>query len=143
MDNSNNNNNLDTSRFQDFISASSGSREVGLIIAENTEEVGFYLSLLELNGFGKLSSVLKYKDVGHGWYIIANNDNCKEVYDFVCQYPLTTISLFNSETADTIVMNPDYKNSAIVLIEKNTLNSVQKKFDLIGRAGITYRRSNF
>jgi hypothetical protein len=143
MSNNNNNNNLDTSQFHDFISTVSESREVGLIIAENIEERDNYSRLLEMNGLGKLSSVLKYKNVGHGWYVIADNDNCKEIYDFICQYPLTTVSFFDSKTADTVVINPDYKHPVIVLIEKDALNAIQKRFDLLGRVGITYRTSNF
>src|SRR3972149_9036534 len=120
MDNSNNNNNLDTSRFQEFISAAAGSREVGLTIAESAEDLENFSKILEINGLGELSSVLKYKNVGHGWYITANNDNSKEIYDFACQYPLTTISLFDPETASTIIIKPDYQHPTLVLIEKDT-----------------------
>ncbi len=138
----NNNNNLDTVKFQDFITAISGSREVGLIISENTESLDRFLKLLEAKGIGKLASVLKYKNVGHGWYIVANKDNTKEIYDFMCQYPLTIVSLFDSETANTIVINPDYKNPLIVIVEKDTLTAIQEKFDLLGRAGATFRENN-
>jgi len=133
------NNNLDTAQFQDFISALSGSREVGLIIAENAEELKNFSKLIEKSGLGKLSSVLKYKNVGHGWYVVADNDNVKEVYDFVCQYPLTTISLFDSETANTIVIKPDYQHPTLVLVEQGALDTIQKSFDLLGRAGMAYR----
>lgn len=135
----NNNNNLDTAQLQDFIADSSGSIEVGLIIAENTEELESFSKLLERFGLGKLSSVLKYKNVGHGWYIVANRENSKEIYDFVCQYPLTIISLFDSETANTVVLNPDYQHPTFVLVEQDTLHTIQKSLDLLGRAGAAYR----
>lgn len=133
-----NNNNLDTEQFNDFISATMKSREVGLIIAEDTEELSNFSKLLKIKGFGELSSILKYENVEHSWYIIADNDNFKGIYDFICQYPLTTISLFDSEIANTVVMNPDYKHSVIVLIEKDILNIAKKDLDFLGRVGATY-----
>ena len=109
------------------------------MIAETADELDNLSALLEKYGVGKLSSILKYKNVEHGWYIIADKDNFKEIYDFVCQYPLTTVSLFDHESANTVVVRPDYKHFVIVLIERSILKAMQKNLDLIGRTGMAYR----
>jgi len=135
----NDNNNIVADRLQDFLSAASGSREVGLVIAKNDKELESLSGLLEANGLGILSSFLEYKNVDHGWYVIAEKDNMKEIYDFVCQYPLTAISLFDSKNANTVVINPDYKHQVIVLINKEDLGAIRSSYDLLGRAGVAYQ----
>ncbi|MDD9868129.1 MAG: hypothetical protein OXU73_02275 [Candidatus Campbellbacteria bacterium] len=135
---------LDTEKLQTFISAIPlVSREVGLIIAENMKEMDGYSNILEMNGMTKLSSFLEYKNVNNGYYIVVNEDNFKQTYDFVCQYPSTIISLFDPKTAETIVIHPNYTHPVIVLIEKDDLNTVLKNFDLFGRVGLVYRPKNF
>lgn len=126
---------------EDFLSALTGSKEVGLAIAKNDQELGEFVKVLAEANFNKLDSVLAYQNAHHGWYLtIDDQGKFKEIYDFVCQYPLTVISLFDSANSKTITVKPDYKNPTIFLITEDGLKDFQQSgFDLLGRVGPAYR----
>ena len=126
---------------EEFLSVMIGSREVGLVIAKNEAEILSFVKAMNRFDFKRLDSVLEYQNTDYGQYvIIENKDKFKEIYDFVCQYPLTVISLFDSVNSKTISFKPDYKNPVVVLATDEILKDFQKiGFDLFGRVGPTYR----
>lgn len=124
-----------------FLSVIMGSREAGLVIAKNDKELANFIKVVDKFNLKPLLSVFEYQNASHGWYIVINDrTKYKDIYDFVCQYPLTVITLFDSVNSKTFSCKPDYKNPIIFLITEETLKDVQKTgFNLLGRAGLAYR----
>lgn len=126
---------------EEFLLLMTGGKEVGLAIAKNEAELSSFAKAMDRLDFRFLLSVFKYQNAGHGWYIVINDRaKYKDSYDFVCQYPLTVISLFDSVNSKTFLFKPDYKNPIVFLITEETLKDIQKVgFDLLGRVGPAYR----
>jgi len=125
----------------DFLKVAFGQKEVGLIIAKDRDQLSDFSGAMEGEGFKKLDSVFGYQNAEHGWYVvIEDSENFKEVYDFICQYPITVISLFDSKNSENVVIKPDFKNPTIFSITEEKLKDFQLAgFDLLGRVGLTYR----
>jgi len=126
---------------EEFLFVMQGGKEVGLVIAQNEEELKSFAKMMDGFNFKFLSSVFEYQNASHGWYItIDDQTKYKGIYDFVCQYPLTVISLFDSVNSKTFSFKPDYKKPILFLTTEETLKDIQKAgFDLLGRVGLAYR----
>jgi len=125
----------------DFLSATAGLKEASLAIAKNSNELSKLAKTLKDANFKKLDSVFDFQNAAHGWYVIIDDqEKFKEIYDFICQYPITVISLFDSKNSKTIIIKPDYKNPTVFIITEEHLKAVQQAgFDLLGRVGAAYR----
>jgi len=125
----------------EFLGIMTGSKEVGLAIAKNQTELADFTKMSEETGFKRLDSILEYENQMYGQYLVVENaDAFKSVYDFVCQYPLTVISLFDTHNSKIIAIKPDYKSSVVIILTKDTLKGIQQTgFDILGRTGLTYQ----
>lgn len=128
---------------EEFLSVITGSREVGLVIAKNEAEISSFAKAMDRFDFKLLDSVFEYQNTNHGWYVIVNDKaKFKEIYDFVCQYPLTVISLFDAQNSKTVTIKPKYQHSVVLVITEEILREIQLAgFDLLGRVGPVYRSS--
>ena len=126
---------------EEFISVIQRGKEIGLVMAKDDTELSDAVKAMEEHDFKRLPSPLEYKNNEYGWYLIINDGtNYKEVYDFVCQYPLSIVSLFDSVNSQTVTFKPDYKNSIILVMKDDILKDLQKaNLDLLGRVGPAYR----
>lgn len=126
---------------KEFLSMMAGGKEAGLMIAKNEAELSNFAKAIERSDFKRLVSVLKYQNADYSWYVVINDrGEYKKIYDFICQYPLTIVSLFDSVDSKTVSFKPDYKNAVIFIATEEILRDFQKAgFDLLGRVGPVYR----
>ena len=124
-----------------FISRLAGGREVGLVVAKDGQGLQSSARALAAAGLKRLSSVSVFRNIGHGWYLEANSPaDFKIIYDFVSQYPLSIISLFDSANSTMVAHRPDFQFPfVLILTEANLSNFTGYGFDLLGRVGPVYR----
>lgn len=126
---------------KEFLSILPGSREVGLVIAKDAKELKAYTKFLEKEGYSRIPSVFRYEEADHGWYLVpGNSESLKPIYDFVCQYPTTLISLYEPETKKLLSMRADWRHGAVIVLTEEALRDFQAAgLDLLGRVGPAYR----
>lgn len=125
---------------EEFLSVMVGSKEVGLVIAQNEAELSSLAKALERFDFKRsenISDLFKSPKT----YLVADENIDKDVYDFIVQYSTGQVEIFNKKLMQSQTLSPDYKNSAVVLlVDKSNLNKIQEKgFDLLGVAGPAFQ----
>lgn len=127
--------------FQKFLKLLPKQREVSLAVAKDDQEAEQYVRELETNIFFPLENVFAYNEVEGNKYLIINDEKYfKEIYDFICQYPLTVIKIFDQTQAQNVSINPDYEQAFLLIITKENLAKInQTGFDILGRIGLAYQ----
>ena len=125
---------------EEFLSVIIGSREVGLVIAQNEAEISSFAKAMDRFDFKRsenISDLFKSPKT----YLVADGNLDKDVYDFIVQYPTGQVEIFDKKLMQSQMISPDYKNSAIVLlVDKKNLNKIQEKgFDILGVAGPAFQ----
>jgi len=125
---------------EEFLSVIIGSREVGLVIAQNEAEISSFAKAMDRFDFKRsenISDLFKSPKT----YLVADGNLDKDVYDFIVQYPTGQVEIFDKKLMQSQMLSPDYKNSAIVLlVDKKNLNKIQEKgFDILGVAGPAFQ----
>jgi|SRR3989344_645051 len=123
-----------------FLSAISGQKEAGLMIAQDKKELNAFIRILERDGFGQSKTVLDLFNF-QKTYVVADQKLDKDVYDFLVQYPTGLIEIFDKKLHQSQTLSPDHKNSALViLVMKDQLKKLQNKgFNLLGSTGPAYQ----
>lgn len=126
---------------EEFLGATAGSRDSGLLIAKDSDELCNFTQSLDEMGFQPLSSIFDYVNSEHGWYmVISDLEHFKPIYDFICQYSLTVISLYNPEQFKMITIKLNYQHGVVFALTNEVLAKAQKTgFDILGRVGPAYR----
>lgn len=123
-----------------FIHAVFGSKEIGLIIAEDeSEQEGFAASL---DGMGFVRSknagdLVKFPKT----YLILEEEMDRDVYNFLVQYPTGQIQMFDSKTMRSKVMAPDYNlSTAVIMVTKSNILKLRAKgYEALSLAGPAYQ----
>jgi len=128
-----------TAPLNDFLDTLAGSKEVGLVIAENQKELQNFSRLLDDAGFNKSIGIVNVFESQKS-YIVVDEDMGKSVYDFAIQYPTGQVEIFDNKDMRSKVFSPDYYSAIVLLVVKDVLNNLQTKgFDLLSAAGPAYR----
>lgn len=129
-----------TASLEEFLLVTAGSREVGLIIAKDSNELQDFAESLDENGFkrsDKIVDLLEFKQA----YFVINENAAKDAYDFAVQYPTGQIEIFDKEHMQSQTFSPEYGNLKLVLlVVKDDLNKLQTKgFDLLSAVGPAFQ----
>lgn len=128
-----------THTIHDFVTVVTGSKEVGLMIAQSQQELETFADTLEDEGLLHARGV---SDLGAATraYILGSEID-KYCYDFVAQYPTGSITIMDRDTMETHVFNPMYEKGAIIIVittdELTMLDS--KGFALRTYTGMAYQ----
>lgn len=128
-----------TASLKEFLDTLAGSKEVGLVIAENQKELQNFSRLLDDVGFNKSIGIANVFESQKS-YIVVDEDMGKSVYDFAIQYPTGQVEIFDNKDMRSKVFSPDYGSGVVLLVAQDVLNNLQTKgFDLLSAAGPAYR----
>jgi len=128
-----------TASLKEFLGTLAGSKEVGLVIAEDQKELRNFSQSLDDAGFNKSIGIANAFESQKS-YIIVDKDMGKNVYDFAVQYPTGQVEIFDNKDMLSKIFSPDYRSSIVLLVAQNVLNNLQTKgFDLFSVVGPAYR----
>jgi hypothetical protein len=122
-----------------FLATLVGSKEVGLVIAEDQKELRNFFQSLDDAGFNKSIGIANAFESQKS-YIIIDEDMGKNVYDFAVQYPTGQVEIFDNKDMRSKIFSPDYRSSIVLLVTQDVLNNLQTKgFNLLSAVGPAYR----
>ncbi|HMB66113.1 MAG TPA: hypothetical protein VKO42_04505 [Patescibacteria group bacterium] len=130
---------------QQFLSYTSGQKEIPLVIAPDEQGQKNTEQELEKQGFEKTEDIAdllnKLQQKGSYYFSVSGEDDLKKIYDLVVQYPMNQIQMLVPGEHEKRIIEPDYPNLSVVfLISKETLEKIQKQgFNLLAKVGITYQ----
>lgn len=121
--------------------ATKGQKEAALVIADSHISPEIEASL-QGGGFVKATKPLMFlKSIYQKRrpYIVLDEDNAKDIYDICLQYPTGQINFLNRSKMITLFVQPDYDQSAIIILAtKSLLETLEKKgFNFRSVAGLT------
>lgn len=123
----------------EFLDIMAGSKEVGLVIAKDTEELEDFNRSMNDSGFKRVEEIadlFKFSKT----FVTINENMSKDVYDFVVQYPTGQIEIFDKELMQSQIFSPDYNRSVVLLVIKNDLNKLRSRgFNLLSLVGPAYQ----
>lgn len=124
---------------KEFLGILAGSKEVGLVIAEDQKELRNFFQSLDNAGFDKSIGIANAFESQKS-YIIVDKEMGKSVYDFAAQYPTGQVEIFDNKDMRSKIFSPDYRSSIVLLVAQDVLNNLQTKgFDLLSAVGPVYR----
>ena len=131
-------------RIKEYLHFAKSQKEVGLMIAENDKELKEFEKELILLNFSKSNNIIdlgkSLKKQGKN-YMVLKNEDLKNVYDFLIQYPTGQIEIFNQELMKSDIIIPEYsKNTVLFVVTKEILLKIKDEgYDLLSYAGLTYQ----
>lgn len=125
---------------EEFLFVTQGGKEVGLVIAQNEEELKSFVKVMGGFNFERsenIADLFKFPKT----YFVITPDMDKDVYDFIVQYPTGQVEIFDKKLMQSQTLSPDYKKQGIILlVDKDNLNKIQEKgFDLLGNTGPAFQ----
>jgi len=125
---------------EEFLTIIAGSRDIGLIIAKDGDELNRFARFLQEMGFGlskNMSDLFRHRKT----YFVVDESSAKDAYDFAVQYPTGQVEIFNKEQIRSEVFSPDYNNlNPVLLVARDCLNKLQANdFDLLSAVGPTFQ----
>jgi len=129
-----------TPSLEEFLLVTAGSKEVGLIIAKDSNELQDFVESLDENGFKRSDKIVDLLELQQAYFVI-NESAAKDAYDFAVQYPTGQIEIFDKEHMRSQTFSPEYSNLKLVLlVAKDDLNKLQTKgFDLLSAVGPAFQ----
>jgi len=124
-----------------FIDIIKGKKEIGLIVAENSEELNnFKNELISLN----LKESLNLKDLflNQNTFFHINNETNIEIIKYIREYRLGAIQLKSKTTKKFKWYYPDYSKLTLVLIMTSQELEEFNKLDILEYATTVYRDLN-
>jgi len=125
----------------EFLIYAHGAREVSLIIANSADSFDALRHTLGEKGFCMLTSPFEYdqEKCARTAYILTEEDE-KDLYDFVLQYPTGQIDISNLERGN-IVTIPEYDSSTTLLLVTSAkiAASEERGFNFRELVGLTQR----
>lgn len=121
---------------EEFLKIATGSREVGIVIAKDSAELGEFSKSMDSAEFKRaegISDLFQSPKV----YAVVDENLDKDIYDFVVQYPTGQVEIFDQKLSTSHLLSPDYINSGIViLVLKEDLTKLEEKgFNLLSTTG--------
>lgn len=124
--------------FNDFLEIASG-REVALAVAKDENELNEFIKSMNELGFKEADKVPDLLSHSKS-FIVTKEEAGKDIYDFLVQYPTGQVEVFDKDSMQSKTFSPDYKNKAVLLIDKKILNKLSGEgLDLLSVAGPAYR----
>jgi hypothetical protein len=125
---------------EDFLTLTSGSKEVGLIIARDSNELSNMDQSLEYIGLHKAENIPNLFALKKS-YLVVDENLAKEAYDFAVQYPTGQVEIFNKEEMKSHTFSPDYDSlNLVLLVVRDNLNKLDAKgFDLRSVVGPAFQ----
>lgn len=105
-----------------FLQKIASQKDVSLMIAKNSKEIKAFETALIGQGFKMVGNILELISALNSpakparLYISPDHSNVKPLYDFLVQYPTGQVEIFDDKEMKSKVFNPDYANSAVVLL---------------------------
>lgn len=128
-----------TASLKEFLDTLAGSKEVGLVIAEDQKNLKNLSKLLDDAGFNRSIGITNVFESQKS-YIIVDENIGKSIYDFAVQYPTGQVEIFDDKDMWSKVFSPDYRSGIVLLVAQGILNNLQTKgFDLLSAVGPAYR----
>ncbi len=126
--------------FTDFLKVALGQKEVGLIMAKNTDELSDFSRIMDDEGFKRSDNILDLLNSPKMYLLVDENMN-KNVYDFVVQYPTGQVEIFDNTAMKSNTFSPDHANSCVVfLVLKEDLSKISEKgWDILSICGPAYQ----
>ena len=127
---------------QDFITDSQSLREPSLLVASDDSKIFLIVKDSLFSNFKKVNKVSELAvsvQEGGKFYMIITKDNLKESYDFLKQYPLGAIDIFDSISGTQKTYCPKYSDNTIIFITtKQIVQDAEKTgIDLLKVSGST------
>lgn len=133
-----------TNSFKQFIKDASNQRELPLALAKDTDQFYELHNLLKDEGFKGTDKIYRIvenpEDYSKG-YIVINEHNYKQVYDFVIQYPTGQVNYFDQINTKNFIFTPDYKKQTLILLTTNEfmLYLQNNRLNFLEIVGMVYR----
>ncbi len=127
---------------QDFIITSRSLREPSLLVVSDDSKLFLVIKESVFSDFkktNKVSELSMLAEKGGEYYMIITKDNIKETYDFLKQYPLGAIDIFDSVSGTQKTYCPKYEDNTIFFITtKQVLEESEKMgLSILKASGIT------
>ena len=130
-----------------FLSRTEAQKDISLVIAQNQKELNEFGLFLKNEGFqaaeniGILMSSLNDTSKPAKLYVSPNKDNIKSFYDFLVQYPTGQVEIFDSQEMKSMVLQPNYDDSAVVFLvsQKDLADFQANNFSFLQYAGMTFQ----
>ena len=126
--------------FTDFLKATFGQKEVGLIIAKDRDQLSDFSAAMDGEGFKRSDNI---SDLFNSpkMYLIVGENMGKDFYDFLVQYPTGQVEIFDNNAMESKTFSPDYANGCVIfLVLKEDLNKLQDKgWDILAHSGPAYQ----
>ena len=129
-----------TSSLEKFLTVTAGSKEIGLIIAKDSNELNDFVRFLDEMDFKRTEKATDFSRLQKTYFVIDEN-KAKDAYDFVVQYPTRSVRVFDKIKMKIETFFPDYQNLNIVfLVLKDDIFEWQKQgLDFISAVGPVYQ----
>lgn len=127
-----------------FLIATSGQKEVSLVIAQDQGELEELRNTFNNHNFQESASALelleKVKIPSKNYLIVDPQD--RGFYEFTSQYPTGQVELFDKINMKSLIANPSYQGTSVVFVimKPNLVIIQQKDIDLLSSVGLTYQR---
>ncbi len=127
---------------QDFITTSHSLREPSLLIVSDNSKLFLVTKESAFSDFkktNKVSDLSVLAQNGGKYCMVITEDNIKEAYDFLKQYPLGAIDIFDSVSGVQKTYCPKYEDNTILfIVTKQVLEESQNiGLDILKVSGIT------
>lgn len=110
---------------KEFLNVTAGSREIGLIIAKDSEELDNLTHSLNELGLKPSEKVTDLLTLKKSFFVIEGAE-AKDAYDFALQYPSGQVEIFNKKEMKSEIFSPDYANLNIIfLVQKGELKKLE------------------
>lgn len=131
-----------TEGLQDFIVDSGSLREPSLLVASDDSKIFLIVKDSLFSNFkkaNKVSDLALSVQEGGKFYMIITKDNLKESYDFLKQYPLGAIDIFDSMAGTQKTYCPKYSDTTVIFVTTKQIVQEAEKMgiDLLKVSGIT------
>lgn len=122
--------------FTDFLKATFGQKEVGLIIAKDKDQLSDFSSVMDGEGFKRSDNIEDLFNSPKTYLSIGENMS-KDFYDFLVQYPTGQVEIFDNNAMESKTFSPDYANGCVIfLVLKEDMNKLQDKgWDILANCG--------
>ena len=126
--------------FTDFLKATFGQKEVGLIIAQDRDQLSDCSGAMESEGFKRSDNISDLFNSAKT-YLVAGENMSKDFYDFLIQYPTGQVEIFDNNVMESKTFSPDYTNGCVIfLVLKEDLNKLQDKgWNILANCGPAYQ----
>jgi hypothetical protein len=130
----------------DFLSLTKSiPKEIPLVIYKDENDFPTYSDFLIQEGFQKLdysSELLSAIKDGKKIFVKLSENNQKNLYDIIAQYPSGQISITDPKTRKSVQVDPDYENTKILLFATSDVLLSAEKNGLNFRniTGLTYQK---